>query len=63
MLMGNAPKRGEWPSDARLRSLLHFAPSRLNPETVTIEWPNGADVAPEFLYELATKGSAVQNPR
>ena len=46
-----------------LRDQQYFASARLNPDTGTVEWPNGADFAPEFLYELATKGSAVQNPR
>ncbi len=29
-----------------------FKQVRVNPETNTIEWPNGADFAPEFLYEI-----------
>jgi Protein of unknown function (DUF2442) len=35
-----------------LRSPAFFAQVRLNPETGTIEWPNGADFAPEFLAQL-----------
>lgn len=29
-----------------------FRQVRVNEETGTVEWPNGADFAPEFLYEI-----------
>ncbi len=28
-----------------------FQQASVNPETGTVEWPNGADVAPGFLHE------------
>ena len=35
-----------------LKNIERFKQVRVNPETKTIEWPNGADLAPEFLYEI-----------
>ena len=34
-----------------LKDVGFFKQVRVNSETNTIEWPNGADFAPEFLYE------------
>lgn len=36
---------------APLTSPDRFAELRVNPDTGTISWPNGADIAPETLYE------------
>lgn len=33
-----------------LRDHAFFSRFRVNPDTGTIEWPNSADFAPEFLY-------------
>lgn len=34
-----------------LRDPVVFAQLRLNPDIHTLVWPNGADLAPEFLHE------------
>jgi hypothetical protein len=35
-----------------LKDLAFFNQVKVNHDTNTIEWPNGADFAPEFLYEI-----------
>lgn len=35
-----------------LKDSAFFARVAVNTETNTIEWPNGVDFAPEFLYEI-----------
>jgi hypothetical protein len=35
-----------------LKEVEYFKQAFLNLETNTVEWPNGADFAPEFLYSL-----------
>jgi len=34
-----------------LRDVSYFRQVKVNPDLGTIVWPNGADLAPEFLYE------------
>jgi hypothetical protein len=36
-----------------LKDLSYFRQFRVDPELHTIVWPNGADFAPEFLYQRA----------
>ncbi|HEX8271919.1 MAG TPA: DUF2442 domain-containing protein [Longimicrobiaceae bacterium] len=38
-----------------LRDAALFSRAAINPETGTVEWPNGADFAPEFLHDLGTE--------
>jgi hypothetical protein len=38
-----------------LKDLEFFLKLTVNPDTRTIEWPNGADFAPEFLYEIGVE--------
>ena len=42
----------EGPMFVRLREPASFSSVRLNPITGTVEWPNGADLAPEALRDL-----------
>src|SRR4029453_17303829 len=41
-----------------LRDPAYFAQVRVDPELGTIAWPNGADMAPETLYEAARGSGA-----
>ena len=38
-----------------LRDPKYFARVQLDPVAGTVVWPNGADIAPETLYELASE--------
>jgi hypothetical protein len=42
-----------------LKNLRLFKTARLNPDLDTVVWDNGADMAPEFLYEI---GISEQKP-
>ncbi len=35
-----------------LRDLKRFRTARLNPDIDTVVWDNGADMSPDFLYEI-----------
>lgn len=35
-----------------LKDVAYFRQVRLDPDSRTIVWPNGADIAPEYLHEL-----------
>jgi hypothetical protein len=39
-----------------LRDPAEFARVRIDPELGTFCWPSGADLAPETLYDVVTKG-------
>ena len=42
-----------------LAEIAQFSQVRVDPEIQTIAWPNGADLAPEFLAELCARPIAV----
>ncbi len=41
---------------------LFFQPT-VDPELETVTWPNGADLAPEFLYQAAQRSAAGDVPQ
>ena len=46
-----------------LKDLSLFSQVRLDTELDTIVWPNGADLAPEFLHELLLQSQGIQHVR
>ena len=40
-----------------LKDPAYFSRFSLNTECCTLEWPNGADIAPEFLYEQVQRAN------
>ncbi len=43
-----------------LKNLEHFKQVSVNEDTDTIEWPNGADMAPEFLWDIGEEVEAAK---
>jgi len=40
-----------------LRDPAYFAQARLDPDSRTVSWPNGAHFAPDFLYHLTPEST------
>ena len=45
-----------------LKDVAFFAQAAIHPELETVTWPNGADLAPEFLYQAAQQRVAGDAP-
>ena len=38
----------------------YFAQAYLDPDSRTVTWPNGADVAPDFLFQMEPEGTPIE---
>ena len=47
---------------APLKTLRLFRTARLNPDLDTVVWANGADMSPDFLYEIGIPIKAASQP-
>jgi hypothetical protein len=63
-LAGTVDLSGElWgPMFEPLKDVAFFAQVAIHPKLDTITWPNGADLAPEFLYQTATEHAETDSP-
>jgi hypothetical protein len=43
-----------------LRDPAYFAQARLDPDSRTVTWPNGADFAPDFLFQMEPEETPTQ---
>ena len=53
-------KEGAYCATGRIEPLKDvelFAQAAVDPELETVVWPNGADLAPEFLYQAVRQSS------
>ena len=50
------------PANEALRNPAFFAQARLDPEFGVVQWPNGYDTAPEYLYFLAFQDDLTLEP-
>lgn len=45
-----------------LKDVRSFKKAKLNPDLDTVVWDNGADMSPDFLYEIGVPAEAERHP-
>ncbi len=43
-----------------LRDPAYFAQAYLDPDSRTVTWPNGADLAPDFLFQMEPEAASIE---